>query len=138
MEPLMKKGWMLRLSSFRSNRRGNTFDKRLSELQQKFEETRSQRSGFDTSSVSESTGTLRVPPDPYTHTPESKPFRRRFSLSGWKSRLDPVSSTCADVASTALGVLEKAAGSVPILSGAVGGISAGLHITEVERYFPIF
>ncbi|KAN0103781.1 hypothetical protein V8E52_011638 [Russula decolorans] len=123
VEPPMEQGWTSRL--FRSNRHGNgfnDFDKRLSELQQKFEEARSQRSGFDTPFVS--TGALRVPPDPYSHTLESKPFRRRFPFSGWKSRLDPVSSTCADVASTTLKVLEKPAGSVPILSGAVSGISA--------------
>jgi hypothetical protein len=50
---------------FRSNRHGNGFDdfeKRLSELQQKFEEACSQRSGFDTPFVS--TRALRVPRDP--------------------------------------------------------------------------
>ena len=114
----------------------NDFDKRLSELQQKFEEACSQRSGFDTPSVSESTGALRVPP--YSHALESKPSRRRFPLSGWKSRLDPVSSTCADVASTTLKVLEKPAGSgVPILSGAVSGVSALLDTAKVERYFTL-
>jgi hypothetical protein len=47
-----------------------------------------------------------------------------------------VSSTCADVASTTLKVLEKAAGSaVPILSGAVSGVSAVLDTAKVERYF---
>jgi len=55
----------------------------------------------------------------------------RFLFSEWKSRLDPVSSTCADVASTTLKVLEKAAGSaVPILSGAVSGISALLDTAK--------
>ena len=78
-------------------------------------------------------------PDPYAHTLESKSSRRRFLFSGWKSRLDPVSSTCADVASTTLKVLEKPGGSaVPILSGAVSGISALLDTAKVERYFPLF
>ena len=124
---------------FRSNRHGNGFndiDKRLSELQQKFEEACSQRSGFDTPFVSESTGALRALQ--YSHTIESKPSRRRLPFSGWKSRLDPVSSTCADVASTTLKVLEKPAGSgVPILSGVVSGISALLDTAKVERYFPL-
>jgi hypothetical protein len=134
MGPPMEEDRISRL--FRLNRHGNVFDKRLSELQQKFEDACSQRSGFDTSSVPKSTGTLRVPQDPYSDTPESKPFRRRFPLSGWKSRLDPVSSTCADVTSTTLRVLEKLA--VPIVSGAVSGISVLLDTAKVERYFPIF
>jgi hypothetical protein len=121
---------------FRSNRYGNgfnDFDKRLSELQQKFEEACSQRSGFDTPFVS--TGALRVPLDLYSHTLKSKLFRRRFLFSGWKARLDSVSSTCADVASTTLKVLEKPA--VPILSGVVSGVSALLDTAKVERYFPL-
>jgi hypothetical protein len=124
---------------FRSDHHGNgfnSFDKRLSELQQKFEEACSQRSGFDTPFVS--TGALRVPPDPYSHTLKSKLFRRRFLFSGSKARLDSVSSTCADVASTTLKVLEKPAGSVPILSGAVSGVSALLDTAKVERYFPLY
>jgi hypothetical protein len=133
MEPPMKQGRISRL--FRLNRHGNGFngfDKRLSELQQKFEEACSQRSGFDTPLVA--TGALRVLPDPYAHTLESNPFRRRFLSPGLKSRLEPVSSTCADVASTTLKVLEKAAGSaVPILSGAVSTISAILDTAKVER-----
>ena len=129
MEPPMEQDWTSR--PFRSNRRGNGFDKRLSELQQKFEEACSQRSGFDTPFVS--TGALRLLPDPCPDTLESKPFRHRFLFSRWKSRLDPVSSTCADVASTTLKVLEKSAGSaVPILSGAVSGISALLDTAKVE------
>jgi hypothetical protein len=127
---------------FRLNRHGNgfnRFDKRLSELQLKFEGACSQRSGFDTPFVS--TGALRVPPDPHshrTHTLESKLFRCRSLFSGWKSRLDPVSSTCADVAWTTLKVLEKLAGSaVPILSGIVSGVSALLDTAKVERYFPL-
>jgi len=138
MEPPIEQGWRSRL--FRSNRHGNGFngfDKRLSELQRKFEKACSQRSDFDTQFVS--TGALSVPPDACSHTLESKPFRRSFFFSGWKSRLDPVSSTCADVASTTLKVLEKAAGSaVPILSGAVSGISALLDTAKVERHFPLF
>jgi hypothetical protein len=117
---------------FRSNRHGNgfnDFDKRLSGLQQKFEEACSQPSGFDIPSVSESTGTLRVPP--YSRTVDSKPSRRLL-FSRWKSRLDPLS--CADVASTTLKVLEKP---VPILSGAVSGISVVLDTAKVERYFPL-
>jgi hypothetical protein len=133
MEPPMKQGRISRL--FRLNRHGNGFngfDKRLSELQQKFEEACSQRSGFDTPLVA--TGALRVLPDPYAHTLESNPFRRRFLSPGLKSRLELVSSTCADVASTTLKVLEKAAGSaVPILSGAVSTISAILDTAKVER-----
>src|ERR1700747_1917340 len=49
MEPPMEQGRTFRL--LRSNRHGigfNDIDKRLSELQQKFEEACSQRSGFDT------------------------------------------------------------------------------------------
>ena len=130
----MEQGRTSRL--FRVNRHANGFngfDKRLSQLQQKFEEACSQRSGFDTTFVSE---TLRVPSDPCSHTLESKPSRRRFPFSGWKSRLGPVSSTCADVASTTLNVVEKSAGSaVPILSGAVSGILALLDTAKVERYF---
>jgi hypothetical protein len=80
-----------------------------------------------------------VPPDPYSHTLESKPFRCRSFFSRLKSRLDPVSSTCADVAWTTLKVLEKLAGSsVPILSGPVSGVSALLDTAKVERYFPFF
>jgi hypothetical protein len=136
MEPLMEQDRTSRL--FRLNRHGNglndSFDKRLSELQQKFEEACSQRPAFETLS----TGALRVPPDLYSHTPESKLFRCRSLFSRLKSRLDPVSSTCADVASTTLSVLEKPAGSaVPILSGAVSGISALLDTAKVERYFPL-
>jgi hypothetical protein len=124
VEPPMEQGWTSRL--FRLNRHGNgfnDFDERLSELQQKFEEACSQRSGFDSHFVS--TGALWVSRDPYTHTLESKPFRRRFLFSGWRPRLDPVS--CADVASTALKVLEKP---VPILSGAVSGVSALLDTAK--------
>jgi hypothetical protein len=134
MEPPMEQDRTSR--PFRSNRHGNVFndlDKRLSGLQQKFEEACSQRSGFDTPFVT--TGALRVPPDPYAHALESKPFRRRFLQvsPGLKYRLDPLSSTCVDVASTTLKVLEKAAGSaVPILSGAVTGISALLDTAKVE------
>jgi hypothetical protein len=133
MEPPMEQDRTSRPSE--SNRGFDDFDNRLSELQQKFEEACSQRSGFDTPFVS--AGALRVPRDPYSHsTLESKPFRRRFLPPGLKSRLDPVSSTCADVASTTLKVLEKAAGSaVPILSGAVSGVSAVLDTAKVERYF---
>ena len=127
------------LHPFRSNRRGNgfnDFDKRLSELQQKFEEACSQRSQADLGTPSVSTGALRLPRDPYSHTLESKPFRRRFLPPGVKSRLGPMSSTSADVASTTLKVLEKAAGSaVPIVSGAVSGVSALLDTAKVERYF---
>jgi hypothetical protein len=123
---------------FRSDHHGNgfnDFDIRLSELQQKFEEACSQRSGFDTPFVS--TGALRVPPDPYSHTLESKPLRRRFIFSGLKSHLDPVTSACADVTSTTLKVLEKPGSSVPILNGVVSGISALLDTAKVERYFPL-
>jgi hypothetical protein len=112
---------------FRSNCYGNDindFDKRLSELQQKFEAC-SQRSGFDTPFIS--IGALGVSRDPYSHTLESKAFGRRFLFSRWKSRLDPVS--CADVALTTLKVLEKP---VPILSGAVSGISALMDTAKVE------
>ena len=133
MEPPTEQGRTSRL--FRSNRHGicfNAFDKRLSELQKKFEEACSQRSGLDTPFIPESIGALRVLPNPYSHTVESKRFRRRFSFSGWKSRLDPIS--CADVASTTLRVLEKP---VPILSGAVSGISALLDTVKVERYSPL-
>ena len=137
MEPPMEQDRTSRPSrSIRRRNCFNDFDKRLSELQQKFEEACSQRSGFDTPFVS--TGALRLG-DPYAHTLESKPSRRRFLFSGWKSRLYPASSTCADVASTTLRVLDKAAGSaVPILSGAVTGISALLDTAKVERYFPLF
>ena len=134
MERPMERGRTSRL--FRLNRHGNgfnDFDKRLSDLQQKFEEACSQRSGFDTPFVS--AGALTVPPDPYSHTLESKPFRRRFRFSGLKSRLDPVSSTCADVASTTLKVLEKPGSSVPILNGVISGISALLDAAKVEQYF---
>lgn len=111
----------------RSNRHGNRdFDRRLSELQQKFEEACSQRSGVDTPSVS--TRALRVS--------DSLPFRRRSPFSRLKYRLEPVSSTCADVGQTTLGVLEKLA--LPILSGAVSGISALLDTAKVQRYFPHF
>ena len=132
----MEQGWTSRL--FRSNRHGNgsnDFDKRLSELQQKFEETCSQRSGVDTPSVS--AGALRVSPDPSSHTLESKSFRRRFCFTELKSRLDPWSSTSADVASTTLKVLEKPGSSVPILNGVVGGLLALLDTAKVERYFPL-
>ena len=134
MERSMKQGRTSRL--FRLTRHGNgfnDFDKRLSDLQQKFEEACSQRSGFGTPSVS--AGALTVPPDPYSHTLESKLFRRRFRLSGLKSRLDRVSSTCADVASTTLKVLEKSGSSVPILNGVVSGVSALWDTAKVERYF---
>ena len=128
MELTMEQDWTSRRS--RSNRRGNgfnDFDKRLSELQRKFEEACPQRSRFDTP--------LRVPRDPYSHTHESKPFRRRSLPPGLKSRLGPMSSTCADVTSTTLKILEKAAGSaVPIVSGAVSGVSALLDTVKVERY----
>ena len=132
----MERGRASRL--FRLNRRGNDFnlndlDERLSDLQQKFEEACLQRSGFDTPSVS--TGVLTVPLDPYSHGLESKPFRHRFRFSGLirlKSCLDPVSSTCADVASTTLKVLEKPASSVPILNGVVSIISAVLDSAKVE------
>jgi hypothetical protein len=137
MEPLMDQDRTSRL--FRLNRHGNglneSFDKRLSELQQKFEEACSRRPGFDTLS----TGALRVPPDLYSHSLESKPFRCRSLFSRLKTRLDPVSSTCADVASTTLRVIETSAGSaVPLLSGVVSGISALLDTVKVERYFPLF
>jgi hypothetical protein len=131
MEPPMEQGRTSRL--FRLNRHGNgfnDFDERLSELQEKFEEACSQRSVLDTRFVS--TGALWVPRDPYSHTLESKPFRRRFLFFGWKPRLDPVS--CADVASTALKVLEKP---VPILSGAVSGVSALLDTAKVDQHFPL-
>ena len=131
MEPPMEQDRTSR--PFRSNRHGNVFndlDKRLSGLQQKFEEACSQHSGFDTPFVT--TGALRVPPDPYAYALESKPFRRRFLFSGWRPRLDPVS--CADVASTALKVLEKP---VPILSGAVSGVSALLDTAKVDQHFPL-
>jgi hypothetical protein len=133
MESPMKQGRTSRL--FRLNRGGNgfnDFDKRLSDLQQKFEEACSQRSGFDTPFVSASA--LMVPPDPYSRTLESKPFRSRFRFSELKSRLDPVPSICADVASTTLKVLEKPASSVPILNGVVSGVSALLDTVKVERY----
>ena len=78
-----------------------------------------------------------MPPDPYSHTLEPKPFRRRFRFFGLKFRLGPVSSTCADVASTSLKVLEKSAGSaVPILSGAISGISALLDTAKVGKSSP--
>jgi hypothetical protein len=138
MEPPMEQGRTSRLFRLNRHRNGfNGFDKRLSELQQKFEEACSQRSSLDTPFASESIRALTVPPNPYSHTLESKPFRRRFPFSGWKSRLDPVSSTCADVASTTLKVMEKAAGSVPILSGAVSGISAPGDTAKVEQYFSL-
>jgi hypothetical protein len=128
----MERGRISRL--FRSKRRHgngfNDFDKRLSNLQQKFEEACSQRSGIGTPSIS--AGELRVPPDSCSHALESKPFRRRFRFTGLKSRLDPVSSTCADVASTTLKVLEKPGSSVPILNGVVSGISALLDTAKVE------
>jgi hypothetical protein len=76
-----------------------------------------------------------VPPDPYSHTLESKTFRGRFRFSGSKSLLDRVSSTCADVASTTLKVLEKPGSSVPILNGVVSGVSALLDTVKVEQYF---
>ena len=137
MEPSLKQGWKSRL--FRPNGHGNgfdDFDKRLSELQQKFEEACLKRSGSDTPFVS--TGALRVSPDPCPYTLESKPFRHRLLFSGQKCRLDSVSSTCADVATTTLKILEKVAGSaVPILSGAVSGASALLDTAKVERYFPL-
>jgi hypothetical protein len=138
MEPPMEQGRISGLFRLNRHRNGfNGFDKRLSELQEKFEEACSQRSSFNTPLVS--TGALRVLPDPYAHTFESNPFRRRFLSPGLKSRLDPVSSTCADVASTTLKVLEKPAGSaVPILSGAVSTISALLDTAKVERYSPLF
>ena len=134
-----RKSRLRRLSSRlpRLSRHGNgfnDFDKRLSDLQQKFEEACSQRSGADTPV---SSGALRVPSDPYSNTLESKTFRRRFSFSGWKSRLDPVSSTCADVASTTVKVLEKPGSSVPILNGVVSGVSALLDTAKVERYSPL-
>ena len=142
MEPPREQGRTSRL--FRLNRRGtcfNAFDKRLSGLQQKFETACSQGSGSGAHWQLEcvSTGALRVPGprDPYSHTFESNPFRSRFPFSGWKSRLDPVSSTCADVATTALKVLEKPAGSMPILGGAVSGILALGDTAKVERYFPL-
>ena len=129
MERPMERGRTSRL--FRLNRHGfNGFDKRLSDLQQRFKEACSQRSGFDTPFVS--AGALSVPPDT---TPKSKPFRRHFRLSGLKSRLDRVSSTCADVASTTLKVLEKSGSSVPILNGVVSGVSALWDTAKVERYF---
>ena len=134
MERPMEQGRTSRL--FRLNRRGNgfnDFDKRLSDLQQKFDEACSQRSGFDISL--DSAGALRVSPDTHSYTLESKPFRRRFRFSGLKSRLDPVSSTCADVASTTLKVLEKPGSSVPILNGVVSGVSALLDTAKVDRYF---
>ena len=122
----------------RFNPRGNgfnDFDTRLSELQQKFEAC-SQRSGFDISLVS--TGALWVPQYPFSVTIESKPSRRRILFSKLKSRLHPVSSTCVDVAWTTLGVLEKTAGSaVPILSGAIGGVSALLDTAKVEQHLPL-
>ena len=130
----MKRGRTSRL--FRPNRRGNgfnDFDKRLNDLQQKFEEACSQHSGFGTPVVS--AGALRVPSDPYSHTLESKTFRQCFRFSRLKSRLDLVSSTCADVASTTLNVLEKLGSSVPILNGVVSGVSALLDTAKVERYF---
>jgi hypothetical protein len=134
MEPSMEQGRASRL--FRLNRHGhgfNDFDNRLSDLQQKFEEAFSRHSGFDTPFVS--AGSLRVPPDSYSHTLESKSFRRRFRFTGLKSRLDPVSSTCADVASTTLKVLEKPGSSVPILNGVISGVSALLDTAKVGRYF---
>ena len=73
-----------------------------------------------------SAGASRMPSDLYSHALPSKLFRRRPRLSGLKSRLDPVSSICADVASTTLKVLEKPGSSVPILNGVVGGVSAVL------------
>ncbi|KAI0282599.1 hypothetical protein BGY98DRAFT_954891 [Russula aff. rugulosa BPL654] len=129
MERPMERGRTSRL--FRLNRRGNgfnDFDERLSELQQNFEDACSQRSRFDTPFVS--AGASRVPPDTYSHTLESNLFRCRFRFSGLKSRLDPVSSTCADVASTTLKVLEKPGSSVPILNGVVSGISALLDTAK--------
>jgi hypothetical protein len=131
----MEQGRKSRLSRLSRHGNGfNDFDKRLSDLQQKFEEACSKRSGFDTPFVS--AGALRVPSDPDSHTLKLKHFRRRFHFSGLKSRLDPVSSTCADVASTTLKVLEKPGSSVPILNGVVNGVSALLDTAKVERYFP--
>ena len=132
MELPMEQGLAPRL--FRLKHRFNSFDKRLSNLQQKFEEACSQRSGSDTLSVS--AGASRVPPEPYPHTLESKPFRRLFRSTGLKSRLGRMSSTCADVTSTAMKVLEKLGSSVPILNGVVGGVSAVLDTAKVERYSP--
>ena len=124
---------------FRLNRHGNgfhDFDKRLSDLLQKFEEACSHRSDFDTPSVS--AGALRVPSTYSPHTLESKPFRRRIHFTRLKSRLDPVSSTCADVASTTLKVLEKPGSSIPILNGVVSGLSALLDTAKVGQYFPLY
>ena len=136
MEPSTAQGRISRL--FRLNRHGHCFDdfdERMSDLQQKFKEACSQRSGFDAPFVP--AGALRAPPDSYSHTPQN-PFRRRFRFTGLKSRLDPVSSTCADVASTTLKVLEKPGSSVPILNGVVSGVSALLDTAKVERYFSLF
>ncbi|KAI0282602.1 hypothetical protein BGY98DRAFT_931565 [Russula aff. rugulosa BPL654] len=119
----MERSWTLRL--FRSNRRENDFDKRLSKLQRNFEEACSQRSGFDTPVVS-----AGVPLDSYSHTLESNPFRSRSRFSGLKSRLSLVSSTCVDVASTTLTVLEKLGSAVPIISGVVSGVSALLETSK--------
>ena len=131
MERPMERGRTSRL--FRLNRHGfNDFDNRLNDLQQKFDEACSQRSGFDAPFVS--AGASSVLPNSYSHTLESKPFRHRFNFSGLKSRLDPVSSTCADVASTTLKVLEKPGSSVPILNGVVSGVSALLDTAKVKRY----
>ena len=124
----MEQSWTLRL--FRSNRRENDFDKRLSKLQRKFEEACSQRSGFDTPVVS-----AGVPLDSYSHTLELNSFRSRSRFSGLKSRLSLVSSTCVDVASTTLTVLEKLGSAVPIISGVVSGVSALLDTAKVERHF---
>ena len=136
MERPMERGRISRLFRLNRHRDGfNDFDKRLSDVQQKFEEACSQRSGFDTPFVS--AGALTVPPDPYSHTLESKLFRRHFRFSGLKSRLDRVSSTCVDVASTTLKVLEKPGSSVPILNGVVSGVSVLLDTAKVELYFPL-
>jgi hypothetical protein len=134
IESPMKQGRTSRI--FRLNRRGNgfnDFDKRLSDLQQRFEDACTQRSGSDTPFVS--VGALTVPPDSNSLTLESKPFRSCFHFSRLKSRLGPVSSTCADVASTTLKVLEKPGSSVPILNGVVGGISALLDTVKVGQFF---
>ncbi|KAI0282598.1 hypothetical protein BGY98DRAFT_92126 [Russula aff. rugulosa BPL654] len=133
MERPMERGWISRLFRLNRHRDGfNDFDKRLSDVQQKFEEACSQRSGFDTPFVS--AGALTAPPDPHSRTLESKLFRRHFRFSGLKSRLDRVSSTCVDVASTTLKVLEKPGSSVPILNGVVSGVSALLDTAKVEQY----
>ena len=137
MEPPMKQRWTPRL--FRSNRHGDgliDFDRRLSELQQKFEEACPQCPSFGTPFVS--VGALTLRPDPFPHTLESKSFRHRFLLFGLKSRLNTVSSTCADVTSTTMKVLEKPGSSVPILNGVVSGILVLWDTAKVGRYFRLF